>query len=442
MASLRGRLALALGSVFLLLAAAFVTLTAVSGRLFLAEAQQRLHQDLAANIVGEKLLMTGGALQPEAVKDVFMMMMVVNPSIEAYLLDPQGRILSFSAPPGRVVRQAVDTAPIASFLAHDRLPIYGDDPRSATGRKIFSAAPIEEGGRREGYLYVVLSGQRHDSVFGTVAESWILRLALASTLGFLVAAALTTLLVVRRLTRPLLALTRDIEAFAQQEERAAALPPAAGDELARLRIRFDQMAQRIRDQLAELAATDRARRELVAGVSHDLRTPLTHLQGYLETLLLKEEIGETERRDYLQIAFEECLRLSRLVADLFELAKLETLAAPVEREVFSLAELAHDVAQKFRLAALKQGVDLVVEAPAEARLRRCRPAAARARAREPARQRRAPHPGRRPGRGRALPPRPDHRGRGARLRARNPCRRAAPRLRSLLPRPARRPRAG
>lgn len=363
MRSLYARLALGLLLAFLGLGAALVVVAVLTNRLALAEAQQRLHRDLAANIVHEKTLMRGGSLDTTTVKDLFMMLMVVNPSIEVYLLDPRGEILAYSAPPGRVVRERVDLAPVRSFLAGARLPVYGDDPRQSGGREIFSAASIPSAGGTQGYLYVVLAGERHASVFGLLEESWIVRLAAALLAGSVLLAAAAALLLVRRLTRPLTALALEMEGFVARELPSAASPASApsGDEIERLQVRFRQMAERIREQLGALAATDRARRELVAGVSHDLRTPLTHLQGYLETLLMKESLPEPAREEYLRIAYEECLRLSRLVTDLFELAKLETLQAPLEREVFSVAELAHDVTHKFRLAALRKGVELAVE---------------------------------------------------------------------------------
>jgi two-component system, OmpR family, sensor kinase len=216
-------------------------------------------------------------------------------------------------------------------------------------------------GRVQGYLYIVLAGEEHASVFGILEASWILRLTTGLVLASLLLAGAGALLLVRRLTRPLRALAREMKAFANQE-LAAAQPGRddPGDELELLTLRFRQMAERLREQLRALAANDRSRRELVAGVSHDLRTPLTHLQGYLETLLLKDDLAAGKRQEYLEIAYQECLRLARLVADLFELAKLESLQAPVEREVFSLPELAHDVAQKFRLQALKKGVELEI----------------------------------------------------------------------------------
>jgi hypothetical protein len=86
------------------------------------------------------------------------MLMVVNPRIELYLLDPDGRVLAFSAPPGRVQREQVNLTPIERLLAQPRdLPLLGDDPRSPEGRKVFSVAPVFEQEQMRGYLYVILA---------------------------------------------------------------------------------------------------------------------------------------------------------------------------------------------------------------------------------------------------------------------------------------------
>ena len=101
------------------------------------------------------------------------------------------------------------------------------------------------------------------------------------------------------------------------------------------------------------------RRELIANVSHDLRSPLASLQGYLEMLRLKDETMEPEqRRAYLEIASRQSQHLGTLVAELFELAKLDFKGYQINPEPVHLGELAQDVLQKFQLAADKKGVGL------------------------------------------------------------------------------------
>jgi len=104
------------------------------------------------------------------------------------------------------------------------------------------------------------------------------------------------------------------------------------------------------------------RRDLVANVSHDLRTPLVAMRGYLEVLATRgERLTPEQRQSYIEIALRQCEQLGRLVDSLFELAQLDFKAATLARESFSVAELASDVAQKFALASAAAGVTLKSE---------------------------------------------------------------------------------
>jgi PAS domain S-box-containing protein len=106
----------------------------------------------------------------------------------------------------------------------------------------------------------------------------------------------------------------------------------------------------------------RWRSELLANLSHDLRTPLAAMQGYLELLLLQHgRLDAAEAHNYLQTAARHSERLGRLVGDLFELARLEADDMRLKPEPVALAELAHDVAQKFAPEAQRRGVTLEVE---------------------------------------------------------------------------------
>lgn len=108
------------------------------------------------------------------------------------------------------------------------------------------------------------------------------------------------------------------------------------------------------------------RRELLANLSHDLRTPLASMQGYLELLLLRhDQLSTAEARNYLQTASRQCERLSRLVSDLFELARLEADDVQLQPEAVALAELVQDMLQKFAAVAARRQVTLVGAPPAD-----------------------------------------------------------------------------
>jgi predicted ATPase/signal transduction histidine kinase len=122
--------------------------------------------------------------------------------------------------------------------------------------------------------------------------------------------------------------------------------------------------QRLKDDLE--AENTYLRSELIANVSHDLRTPLAALRGYLEMLASKGgELPGPTQRSYVEIALRQSEHLATLVDELFELAKLDFKGVRLEREAFQPAELAVDVLQKFQLAADRQDVALRIE-PGEA----------------------------------------------------------------------------
>lgn len=421
--SLYARLALVLLLLLGTVGAAWIATSVHTTALYQEELEQRLNRDLARQLLKDTEILDQGVSEAD-LEHIFHVLMVVNPRIEVYLLDAEGRILSYSAPEGRVVRERVSLEPIRRFLRADsagsdpvaadgpRLPLRGDDPRQAEGRKIFSVAPIPASafpdgtgvadgtgaagetspaggdattaGERGGYLYVVLGGERYESVVAGLRSNKVLRMAAGVTVGALAVAFLVGLILFRRLTRRLARLDRRIRGFHRDDgpagRRAAsadagvsvsggratedheAAPP--GDEIDRLEAGFARMAERIEHQIDELAALDELRRELVANVSHDLRTPIAALRGYLETLLIKEEsLSPEERSRYLTIALRHAEHLGKLVAQLFELARLDIEEGELELEPVSLPELAQDVVQKFHLAAERQGIDLAADLP-------------------------------------------------------------------------------
>ena len=369
--TLYAKLSVALVAIVLAIAALYAVLTIFATRHHLQVAEQRLHRDLARDLVADRNLVEEGRINEAALREMFHDYMTINPSIEIYLLDLEGRILSFSADPGVVKRKRVSLGPVGAFLAgDDAYPLLGDDPRSHDGQKAFSVTAVPSAEDPDGYLYVVLLGERVDSIAALIHTSFIAQYSGLALIVSIVVGSLAGLVVLRAMTRRLRRLTDHIDrfragGFGTFEPFAApgsAAGPDSGDEIAQLGRAYDEMAARIGEQLDALEKTDALRREMVAHVSHDLRTPLATLHGYIETLKLKDsELGPRERERYLAVALAQSERLRRLVGDLFELAKLDAQEQMPVCEPVSLAELASDIAQKFQLEAQRRGSTIDID---------------------------------------------------------------------------------
>lgn len=362
--SLYASLALSLTILLLLSGGAYLGITLMMTRLHFEELQQDLHRNLAAQLLGEGLVTVDGTIDEAALEDVFHDLMVINPAIEVYLLDASGRIERYNAP-GPLPVDRVRLAPIRRFLVGSHGIVRGDDPRHAGREKVFSAAPIRSAGGVEGYLYVILVGDRYASVAGMLQESYVLRLGLAGLAVVLVVALVAGLALFAVLTRRLHRLAGAVEEFTANDFAGRLDPGVAGsDEIARLGESAALMARRIQELLARLEHNDALRREMVAGVSHDLRTPLASLRGYLETLQIREQkMTPDERRACVETAIRHADRLSRLVDDLFELAKLDAQFESPRAEPFCLPELVMDLVQKLELRAREAGVRLETAVP-------------------------------------------------------------------------------
>lgn len=334
---------------------------------------QRLSYKLAQHIAANSQLIGQKGLSPEGLNDLLHMLMVVNPSIEVYLLDVDGHVAAHLAPPGRVKLTHVNLQPIRDYMRGAPLPILGDDPRHPDRPNVFSVAPLTQGRVTRGYVYVILLGEDHAALAANSAvhRAWtstLVALALVLIGGVLAGGA-----AFKWVTRPLRDLTetvqeverKGVEQLAQSDEWISiAMPSGEVDEVGRLRSAFQSMSARLVQQWQALLKKDEQRREVVANISHDLRTPLMALHGYLETLAVKDrQLSAEERQRYLSTALAQSRKVGRLAQELFELARLEYGGIRLEKERFQLTDLIQDVFQKFELVAQDKHVRLVADLP-------------------------------------------------------------------------------
>jgi signal transduction histidine kinase len=365
---LTGSLFWKLSAVFLvvltLVGAAYIWLTFFTSEMYFAETSQRLNADLAQHVVDEIQPIINGEPNQEALAEIFHDVMVVNPAVEVYLLDSTGTIMAFDAPPEKVKAKNVSLDPVEEFLSSGSSHmVLGDNPRNADRPRVFSAAPVLVDGRRAGYIYVILRGEEYDSAADRIRESHILLLALQGLALSLVAAGIIGLVALALVTRKLRRISRTVQAF-KEGDYSQRFETTSDDELDRLGGTFNDMAETIEATLDQLKHADALRRELIANVSHDLRTPLASMQGYIETVLMKNgTLQPGERDEFLRIVLGGTERLSKLVEELFELSKLEARQTRPRPEDFSLPELLNDVIQKFGPLAERHAVTISADFP-------------------------------------------------------------------------------
>jgi signal transduction histidine kinase len=141
----------------------------------------------------------------------------------------------------------------------------------------------------------------------------------------------------------------------------ARAPQYGGDEVAALATSFNQMAEELTHRARALESSDRARRQLLADVSHELMTPLTAMRGYIETLAMAElQLDPPTRQRYMRIVTEETHRLEQIIGDLLELARLEG-GMTLRREQVDVETVFERVAARHEREIEGRGIRLVTD---------------------------------------------------------------------------------
>ncbi len=351
-------------AIFLLVLMFFAVITLYisvrSATKYSIEVNQRLNRELASNMIDViQPLMKNGIISEEGMADIMHSMMVINPIVEVYVLDPQGKILKYVAPDKVVKLEKVDLQPINEFLDDpEHGIIYADDPRNPGEYKTFSAVRVMENGQLTGYIYIVLASQEYVSASQAVLGSYILGLSIRTIIIILIISALVGLMAIWFITRKLNPVFKGITEF-RNGNLTARIPVHGDNEIEKIGVVFNQMADTIEHNIEELKGVDNLRRELISNVSHDLRTPVASIQGYAETLMLKKnDLTSDEQTKYLEIIYKSCGRLKKQVEELFELSKLQSNQIRPHTEPFSISELVHDIANKYRFLSQKKGVSI------------------------------------------------------------------------------------
>ena len=356
--SLYWRISMSFLAILVILGLAYVLITVIATNRYYNETTQRLNAHVAESMLAEVSPFTNGKVNEESVSKIMHSMMAVNPTLEVYLLDQTGKILTFVVFDKKVKLTSIHLDPVHKFIENNgKHYVLGDDPRNPGHKTIFSAAEVRENGQLQGYVYLVLASEQYENITSALLGSYWLRVGTNAFILTLLAAFTIGLILIWFLTRNLRVVIRTFRRFEEGDLQARIPEDSMKGELSTLSRTFNNMADTILRNIDSLKEVDSLRRELIANVSHDLRNPLAVIHGYIETLIIKEkDLNSVDRMKYLRIILNGSEKLKRLVADLFELSKLETQQVKLNREPFFINELVQDAVANLRLMAEKKNI--------------------------------------------------------------------------------------
>jgi signal transduction histidine kinase len=323
-------------------------------------------------------------------------LMVYEPDSQLYLLAADGKVLASTgkmqlAPGFKVALAPVQEAAQAALLAlnDDRRAaayVMGDDPEYMQTDAVVAARALRPASIRRpgdgdavGYLYLVCRKPNLPATNFALLRSSLASPALASVLAVMLVTTALAAWVIITITRPLRVLSDEVAAAARAGFSAAfntvspastPMPPAGmhqNDEFGRLRNGFHAMLATLRMQWDELQRLDSFRREGVANLSHDLRSPLTATVACLETLEQRWQgpaaastVDDSDRR-LVAVALRNTRNAAGMVRSLGDLASLDEPAYQLHPMRLDLSEVLDDITLRFAERARQQGVALRFE---------------------------------------------------------------------------------
>jgi two-component system, OmpR family, sensor kinase len=233
--------------------------------------------------------------------------------------------------------------------------------RDPSGYRFIRPSPIIVHGQLAGIVVVP-----PQAPFGYLLGRFAPILAVVATGVLIVGTVLTSLMIfgpARRRLRALEVAARRLGAG----DLAARAPDRGGDEIAAVARAFNAMADDLSARADALSASDRARRQLLADVSHELNTPVTAMRGYLETLAMPElALDESTRARYLTVIGDETSRLERLIGELLDLARLEGGGGALRIDRVAVAQLFDRVVARHERACAAACVKMTTTIGADA----------------------------------------------------------------------------
>lgn len=332
------------GSIILLFLVVLLPLGFVIDQIFTGFYYSKVQQDIdgLASRYAESIAFNSNPMM--AVNMIEMMSQFSD--IQLFIVNAEGKVIAHSGISWQPNGTSISKEEIDALAKEKTIQKVMESPKTGN-RYLVSGAPIIAGKNFYGGVYVLSS---IEDIYQSVNK--VRELLILSGVGAFFLAVGFTFVLSRKLSDPLIQMERATRRIAKGELSTLVEVPS-GDEIGSLAIAINDLA-------IDLQRYQDTRREFFANISHELRTPMTYLEGYAK--VLKEGLYETaeEKEQYLDIIHQESKRLTHLIQELFELSKMEEGKISLNLEWIDLAEVMDTVVQKVGLKAKEKQLELLM----------------------------------------------------------------------------------
>jgi len=342
----------------------FIVITYFTTREFYQSSTQLVNKDVAGHIAKFASPFKDSGINKQTADSVFYNAMVLNPAIEVYFLDTTGKIMYFQAPDSTIRLWKI---PLQNIQKHIQLNgadyIKGPDPKHPDIQKVFSAAEVINNGKKLGYIYVILAGNEYNNATRMLFGSQVASFAIIAVCVIIVLSVVLTYWYVNRLQRSFKKIIAVLNEYMNGDLNVR-FEMNEEDEFAPITRSFNKMATSLSYNIERLKKTEQERKDFIATISHDLRTPLSVAKGYAETALDKihdDAMNKPEIDGFIQLVHKKLQQIEIMVQDLFELSRMESVHFTPNKEPFIFSEILNEAISVYEKKAIEKNIQLTCD---------------------------------------------------------------------------------
>lgn len=339
----------------------FIAITYLTTTEFYQSGTQLLNKDVAAHIAKFTSPFEEKGLNKNIADSVFYNAMVLNPGIEVYFLDTAGNVIYYYAADSLIKLHKIPLTNITKHIqAGGEDYIKGPDPRNPAEQKVFSAAEVNSNGKKLGYIYVIVGGNEYKHATSMIFKSRVFGFAITALCTIIIVSVILSLWYINRLEKSFKKIILVLNEF-MKGDLDVRFDKNRKDEFAPITDSFNQMATLLSYNISRLKQTEQERKDFIATISHDLRTPLSVAKGYTETAITRIHAGEINKREidsFIQLVHKKLQQIEVMVQNLFELSRMESIHFSPNKEQFIFSEVLNEIYKVAEKTAAEKNINI------------------------------------------------------------------------------------